>query len=349
MRSGNVRKEHPSPQKGKKCRSGNDVGNVTSHSPSAPEKWIHPPSPIVITAAPPPLAADPSSSATLKSQLSVAHTPYPCSSKLRESSLLAYFTKKRKLELLANSGEIEPAPGRGVPMEPAATDVLPIACGYLRTAALVHRPALPTFPQLASQDEVSYSPSHEGQPAALLSKHKLSPIIISSDHSFNVGEWVSSLAASPAVFHRQEGLAASCHDSPQDHSIPPPSSPPAALCTRSSTSSIHPMLPTRSSSGAASSPQTEFIKGELNDQSLLDLSCLQSDSMGGADRESKPFQALIKTLDLIGWQVPTAVFEALSRQVCPLREKRDKSKVRAACAPIKPSNEEPHHSPPKSP
>ncbi|KAJ1189832.1 hypothetical protein NDU88_006574 [Pleurodeles waltl] len=87
-------------------------------------------------------------SSILQAGLSKGVGERPCCSKLHESSLLAYFKKKPKLELLARGGEIELAPGWGVPMESAVTDALPIACGYSTTAELVHRPALSTLSQL---------------------------------------------------------------------------------------------------------------------------------------------------------------------------------------------------------
>ncbi|KAJ1084642.1 hypothetical protein NDU88_004788 [Pleurodeles waltl] len=57
------------------------------------------------------------------------------------------------------------------------------------------------------------------------------------------------------------------------------------------------MLPLKSSSGAAPSSQTKFIKGELNNQSLLDLSCLQSDPLSGTgkDPNSVPPPTLTET------------------------------------------------------
>ncbi|KAJ1201035.1 hypothetical protein NDU88_004851 [Pleurodeles waltl] len=284
MRSGKVRKEHPNPPKRKKCRCSIDVGSATPHSPPAS----------AISAALFSSAADPPSSAITKFQLSSVLMPHPRPSKLRESSLLSYFKKKPKLELLANGGEIMLESGQSVLMEPAVTDPLPIACGYFTTVAQVYCPATPVSPvfsQLASQSEVSHSPPLEDQPAVLLSKHGLSPIFISSEYSSNAGEWVPSLAASPAALHRlagQDGLTVGCHDFLQDHSILLPSSPPVAQWIRSLTGSIHPMLPTRSSSGAAHSSQSELIKGELNHQSLLYLSCLQSDPQSGANKEPNP-------------------------------------------------------------
>ncbi|KAJ1180493.1 hypothetical protein NDU88_005714 [Pleurodeles waltl] len=203
MRSGKVRNEHPNPQKRKKCcRS-----NVILHLPSTPEKWTHPSSPTAITAATSPLAADPSNPVTLKSQLSVVHTPHSCPSKRRESSLLDYFKKKPGQEPLENTAENALVPGWGVSSESAVIDALPMACGYSTTVAQVHCPALSTFSQSGSQDEVCHSPPYEGQPAVFLPKHNLLPIIISSDHSFNVGEWESPLVASPAVLLRQDWLA----------------------------------------------------------------------------------------------------------------------------------------------
>ncbi|KAJ1203680.1 hypothetical protein NDU88_007464 [Pleurodeles waltl] len=197
MRSGKVRNKHPNPQKRKKCCH----GNVISHLPSTPEKWIQPLSPTAITAATSPLAADPPNPVTLKSQLSIVHTPSPCPSKFCESSLLDYFKKKPKKEAPANGGENEPVPGWGISSESAGIDVL----RYSTTTAVVHHPALSTFSQLASQDEVCHSPPYEGQLATSLSKHKLSPIIMSSDHSFNVEEWETSLVGSPAVLLSQAG------------------------------------------------------------------------------------------------------------------------------------------------
>ncbi|KAJ1202140.1 hypothetical protein NDU88_005941 [Pleurodeles waltl] len=188
----------------------------------------HPLSPTAITAATSPLAADPSNPVTLKSQLSVVHRPHPCPSKLRESSLLDYYKKKLRQEPPANIAENALVPGWGVSSESAVIDALPMACGYSTTVAQVHCPALSVFSQSGSQDEVCNSPPYEGQPAVSLSKHDLSPINISSDHSFNFEEWESSLVASPAVFPRQDGLAVCCHIPPQDCSISTSSSPPAA-------------------------------------------------------------------------------------------------------------------------
>ncbi|KAJ1199103.1 hypothetical protein NDU88_002941 [Pleurodeles waltl] len=156
MRSGKVRKEHPKPQKRKKCRRSIDVGSTTPHSPPA----------YAISEALFSLTADPPNSAISKFQLSAVLMPHPGPSKLREFSLLSYFKKKPKLELLANGGDIKSESGQSVLMEPAVTDPLPIACGYFTTVAQVYCPASPVSPvfsQLASQSEVSHSPPPEDQ------------------------------------------------------------------------------------------------------------------------------------------------------------------------------------------
>ncbi|KAJ1177073.1 hypothetical protein NDU88_002337 [Pleurodeles waltl] len=195
------------------------------------------------------------------------------------SPLLAYFKKKPKLEFKANGGDIKPTSGHGEALESVVTDALSAAFGSLTTAVLIYRPASPdifvksqcssfspeagasAFSQSASHEEVSHSPLQEGQPTATLSMHELSPIIISSDHSVDVREWVTSLAASPAASYLQDGQVVSCQDHLEDCSIAPLTSPLAAQWTRP-TGSVRPMLPTRSCSGAGdSSSQIEFNKG----------------------------------------------------------------------------------------
>ncbi|KAJ1214592.1 hypothetical protein NDU88_002210 [Pleurodeles waltl] len=278
MRSGKISKEYLTPQKRKKCRCAVNAGNATLPLPSAS------PSAFAISAAPLSSAADLSSSEIPKTYPSAALTPHPCSLNLLKSSLLLYFEKKPKLELLANGGEIKPERGQSTFTEPAVIDPLLTARGYFTTVAQVYcpaSPASPVFAQLASQSEVIHPPLPVDQRAALLLKHKPSPTIICSDHSLNPGEAASFLVASPAAFHQLAGPdapTADCHDSLQDQGIFLLSSPPAAQWIWNSTASMHPILPLRSSSGAAHSSQTEFIKGELNDQSFLDLSCLLSDS-----------------------------------------------------------------------
>ncbi|KAJ1119811.1 hypothetical protein NDU88_007996 [Pleurodeles waltl] len=178
-----------------------------------------------------------------------------------------------------------------------------------------------------SQSEVSHSPLHEDQPSAFLSK--LSPIIISSDRSLNAGEQVPSLVASPAVLHwlaGQDGLTVGCRDSPQDHSIPTLPSTPAAQWTWISTRSIHPMIPIESFSGTVLSPQTEFIEGELNDQSLLDLSCLQSDPLSSADKEINPVPSPTIMPTGLAWP---QLLQTLQSTVLALNYHADKLDVQA--------------------
>ncbi|KAJ1118275.1 hypothetical protein NDU88_006470 [Pleurodeles waltl] len=288
MRSGKIKKEHPNPQKHKKCGHAIDVGNATLSSQSASR------SAFAIPAAPFSSAADPSSLEIVKPQSSVVLTAYLFPSKLRKSSLLSYFKKKTKLELLTNGREIKSDLGQSTLMEPAVTVPLSTACGYFTTVAQVYFPVLsasPVFSQSASRSEVSHSPPPEDQQAVLLPKHKLSPIIISSDHSSNAGVGVLSSAASPAALHRWAGPVGppvGCHDSQQDYGTFSSCSPPAAQWIRSSTGSIHPMLPLRSSCVAAHSSQIDLSKGELNNPSLSDLSCLQFDPPSGAVKESNP-------------------------------------------------------------
>ncbi|KAJ1218243.1 hypothetical protein NDU88_005826 [Pleurodeles waltl] len=100
MRSGKTRKEHPSPQKRKKCCRDDDVGNAASPLRSAS----------VISVAPFSPAADPPSSETLKSQLAAVLMPYPHRLKPCKFSLLSYFKKKPQLELTTNGGEIKSEP-----------------------------------------------------------------------------------------------------------------------------------------------------------------------------------------------------------------------------------------------
>ncbi|KAJ1193740.1 hypothetical protein NDU88_003036 [Pleurodeles waltl] len=295
MRSGKIRKEYLTPQKPpqkrKKCRCAVNVGNATPPSPSASSS--------AISAALFSLAADLSSSEIPKTYSSVALTPHPRSLDLRKSSLLLYFKKKPKLEFLANGGEIKSELGQSTFTEPAVINPLPTARGYSTTVAQVYcpaSPASPVFAQLAPQSEVSHPPPPVDQQAAPSLKHKPSPTIISSDHSLNPGDRASFLVASPAAFHQlagPDGPTADCHDSLQDQDIFLLSSPPAAQRIRNSTGSIHPILPLRSSSGAAHSSQTEFIKGKLNDQSLLDLCCLLSDSLSGVVKESNQLPPLL--------------------------------------------------------
>ncbi|KAJ1173965.1 hypothetical protein NDU88_005789 [Pleurodeles waltl] len=224
MRSGKIRKEHPNPQKRKKCCCDVDVGNASSPLPSAS----------VISAAPFSPTADPPSSETLKSQLAAVLTPYPHPLKPCKSSLLSYFKKKPKLELSTNGGEIKSEPGQSALMKPAVTDPSSIVCGHLTTVAQVYcpaSPASPVFPQLASQSEASHSPSLEDQWAVPSSKLELSQITISGDVSLVEGEGVPPSVASPAAPHQLAGPAgpsAGCHDPLQDHGSFLPSSPPGS-------------------------------------------------------------------------------------------------------------------------
>ncbi|KAJ1105113.1 hypothetical protein NDU88_002521 [Pleurodeles waltl] len=283
MRSGKIRKEYLTPQKPpqkhKKCHYA-----VTPPSPLA--------SASVTSAAPLSSAADLSNSEIPKTYPSVALTPHPRSLDLHKSSLLSYFKKKPKLEVLVNGGDIKSELGQSTFTELAVIDPLPTAHGYSTIVAQVYCPASPTSPvftQLAPQSEVCHPPLPVNQRAAPSLKHEPLPTIISRDHSLNPGEGASFLVESPATFHQlagPDGQTADCHDSLQDQDIFLLSSPPAAQWIRNSSGSIHPILPLRSSSGAAQGSQTEFIKGDLNDQSLLDLSCLLSDSLSGVVKES---------------------------------------------------------------
>ncbi|KAJ1099211.1 hypothetical protein NDU88_004315 [Pleurodeles waltl] len=285
MRSGKIRKEYLTPQKPpqkhKKCRRAVNAGNVTPPSPLA--------SASATFAAPLSSAADLSNSEIPKTYPSVALTPHPRSVDLRKSSLLLYFKKKTKLEVLVNGRGIKSELGQSTFTELAVIDPLPTAHGYSTTVAQVYCPASPTSPvltQLAPQSEVCHPPLQRAAPSL---KHEPLPTIISRDHSLNPGEGASFLLASPATFHQlagPDGQTADCHDSLQDQDIFLLSSPLASQWIRNSSGSIHPILPIRSSSGAAHSSQTEFIKGELNYQSLLDLSCLLSDSLSGVVKES---------------------------------------------------------------
>ncbi|KAJ1082750.1 hypothetical protein NDU88_002915 [Pleurodeles waltl] len=222
MRSGKIRKEHPNPQKRKKCRCDVDVGNAFSPLPSVS----------VISAVPFSPAADRPSSETLKSQLDAVLTPYPRPLKPCKSSLLSYFEKKSPLELSTNEGEIKSEPGQSALMKPAVTNPSSIVCGHLTAVAQVYcpaSPASPVFPQLASQNEASHSPPLEDQWAAPSPKLELSPITISSDLSLIEGVGVPLSVASPAAPYQLAGPvgpSAGCHDSLQDHSSFLPSSPP---------------------------------------------------------------------------------------------------------------------------
>ncbi|KAJ1090058.1 hypothetical protein NDU88_003198 [Pleurodeles waltl] len=197
MMSGKVRKERLNPQKHMKCRHGDVVCNVTSHLSPAPEERIYPLSPNLIMVGSFSFVVDLFNPAVLNSHLPATNPSHFSSLKFRESSLFAYFKKKPKLESKANGGDIKPASDMGETSASVATDA---------SFTLIHRPASPgifvksqrssispeagvfAFPQSASLEEVSHLASKEGQPTAIPSKHDLSPIIISSDHSFDAKE-----------------------------------------------------------------------------------------------------------------------------------------------------------------
>ncbi|KAJ1144231.1 hypothetical protein NDU88_010532 [Pleurodeles waltl] len=154
-----------------------------------------------------------------------------------------------------------------------------------------------------------------------------SPITISSELSLIEGVGVPPSVASPAAPHRLAGLvgpSAGCHDPLQDHGSYLPSSPPAAQWIRSSTGSIHPMLPLKSSSGATLSSQTKFIQGKLNDQSLLDLSCLQSDPLSHTGKDPNFVPPLTLTETSSAW---SQLLQTLQSTVLALNYHSDKLDV----------------------
>ncbi|KAJ1146387.1 hypothetical protein NDU88_012664 [Pleurodeles waltl] len=230
MRSGKVRKEYPILQKCKKCHRSDVVCNVTSHLSPASEKWSHPLSPNSITVASSSLAVDLSNQEFSNSYLPAINLSHLSSLKSHDSSLLAYFKKKPKLECKANGGDVKLVPGLRENLAPVVTDASSAALGSLTTTVLIHHPVSPGIfvksqcslistevgvlasPQSVSQEEVSHLASQEGQSTAIPSKHELSPIIISSNHSFDAREWVTSPAASPAAFYQQDWQVARCQD-----------------------------------------------------------------------------------------------------------------------------------------
>ncbi|KAJ1176064.1 hypothetical protein NDU88_001347 [Pleurodeles waltl] len=244
MRSGKIRKEYLTPQKPpqkrRKCRRAVNAGNVTPPSPLA--------SASATSAAPLSSAADLSNSEIPKIYPSVAPTPHPRPLDLRKFSLLSYFKKKTKLEVLVNGGEVKSELGQSTFTELSVIDLLPTAHGYSTTVAQVYcfaSPTSPVFTRLAPQSEVCHPRLLVDQRAAPSLKHEPLPTIISRDHSLNPGERASFLVASPATFHQlagPDGQTADCHDSLQDQDIFLQSSPPAAQWIQNSTGSIHPLF-----------------------------------------------------------------------------------------------------------